>query len=665
MKQWIAFQIFEFKRFSKKRFRLTTSTVLIFLSLLFVQIGAGKYQKIILQQQQFQDLEKLKVTMYVTYTQYGTYGIRYMFVPDPVYVLFINSGVIDDINAYVDSGERLKIYNSLKGSNLFQVKKSNFTDFSGIILFFGGLLAALYGIDCFSKQKYLKFLESVIKKSGHVYIYLLLSRLLILLGLLAIITGGAILVIYLNGLPFSFNSYFFNFLLLMLLITLYFFFLGAIFSTVRSKVSGITTLLTCWFILVLIIPASFNYYIAQTSKLMTSIYQLEQKKLKLVMDFEKRAIKEAGTFNYGKEVTDRKKKVILSYYESELKKINELEVELRSQMKKYIHRLHRMSLVFPTTFYLSSCGEISGTGYQNIMAFYKYVHDSKQDFFKFFMDKVYFSENASNFAQVEPFIKGDENVFRSHSRLPVLFVWGLLIAFVHIFVLLWISYSRYKGFIASLCPKSPFNKSPVDLDLKKEEFKVLECEEGIYMEFIYNTFAGKPGDKGRKGDPGTVRVNGVDITNEKGPHDFFYICHPDHFPGEVKTGDFLLFIARLLKVPGRHVREIARTYKLDECMGKKIKTLKKIDKGNLVLAVLSMTGSEVYLVEDAALNMPIEFAVGLKEKMEQLAKSGALVIYITSTDQVFDRGAEKGPGIYETAAWKQLVEHYKELYGIR
>ena len=159
------------------------------------------------------------------------------------------------------------------------------------------------------------------------------------------------------------------------------------------------------------------------------------------MDFEKRAIKEAGTFNYGEEVTDRKKKVILSYYENELKKINESEVELRSQMRKYIHRLQRMSLIFPTTFYLSSCSEISSTGYQNIMAFYKYVHDSKQDFFKFFMDKVYFSKNASNFAKVEPFIKGDENVFRSHSRLPILFGWGLLIAFVHILILLWISYS--------------------------------------------------------------------------------------------------------------------------------------------------------------------------------------------------------------------------------
>jgi hypothetical protein len=31
---------------------------------------------------------------------------------------------------------------------------------------------------------------------------------------------------------------------------------------------------------------------------------------------------------------------------------------------------------------------------------------------------------------------------------------------------------------------------------------------------------------------------------------------------------------------------------------------------------------------------------------------------LTSTDQVFDRSAEKGPGIYESTSWKKLVDHY-------
>lgn len=665
MKQWIAFQIFEFKRFSKKRSRLLTMIILVLLSLLFVQIGAGKLKKMHREKQVFQDLEKLKVSMYVTYTQYGTYGIRYIFMPAPIFVLFINSGVIDNVNAYVDSGERLKIYNPLIGSNLFQLKKYAFTDFSGIILFFGSLLAALYGIDCFSRQKYLKFLASLIKRSGNVYIYLLLSRLLILLGLLVIITGGAIVVILLNGLSFSFNTSFFNFLLLLLLITLYFFFLGTVFSTSRSRSTGLNALLTCWFILLFIIPASFHYYIAKSSELMTSIYQLEQEKLKLVMDFEKRAIKDAGAFKYGEEATDARKKVILSYYENELKKINELEEKIRSQMKKYTHRLQRLSLIFPTTFYLSSCSEISSTGYQNIIEFYKYVQDNKKAFFKFFMDKVYFSEDASNFAKVEPFIKGDENVFPSHSRLPFLFGWGLLITSLHILILLIVSYSRYKRFIAASSPKSRYDKSPVDLDLNKEELKVLECEEDIYMDFIYNTFAGKTVDKSQKGDPGTMKVNNRDITVEKSPYDFFYVCHPDHFPPEVKTKDFILFTGRLLKVPGSDVEAIAMNYSLNSIISKKISALKKIEKGSLVLAVLSMAKREVSLVEDAALNMPIEFAVRLKEKMDQMAKEGALVLYITSSDQVFDRSAEKGPGIYETTSWQQLVDHYKELHGIK
>ena len=118
-----------------------------------------------------------------------------------------------------------------------------------------------------------------------------------------------------------------------------------------------------------------------------------------------------------------------------------------------------------------------------------------------------------------------------------------------------------------------------------------------------------------------------------------------------------------MKVPGSRVREIISTYSLNTVMSKRIKAFDKMKKGNLVLAILSMAASEVYLVEDAALKMPIKFAIRLKEKMEQKVEENALVLYITSTDQVFDRSAEKGPGIYKTKAWEQLVDHYKELYG--
>jgi ABC-type transport system involved in cytochrome c biogenesis ATPase subunit len=138
-----------------------------------------------------------------------------------------------------------------------------------------------------------------------------------------------------------------------------------------------------------------------------------------------------------------------------------------------------------------------------------------------------------------------------------------------------------------------------------------------------------------------------------------------YFPPEVKTGDLVRFYGRLLKVPAGAIEDIVKTCSLNSIMNKKIKALKKIQKGDLVLAIFSMAKSEVYLVEDAALNMPIEFAVRLKDKMVQAAKGGALVLYLTSTDQVFDRSAEKGPGIYKSTSWIQLVDHYKELHDIK
>ncbi|MCU0288920.1 MAG: hypothetical protein MUF15_21310 [Acidobacteria bacterium] len=102
----------------------------------FVQTGIGIYKSIIENKEKFQDIEQLKVKQYISYSQYGSYGFRVLFIPSPLSIFFVNSSVISELTANVDSGERLNIYNSFKDHSavsgysrcLFMCSKSGYRE---------------------------------------------------------------------------------------------------------------------------------------------------------------------------------------------------------------------------------------------------------------------------------------------------------------------------------------------------------------------------------------------------------------------------------------------------------------------------------------------------------------------------------------------------------
>jgi hypothetical protein len=146
MNTFLKFFRFEARRFCSKRNAIIVGLLFVF-ALGILQVSAWNYAGTIKQKKEFQEIEKNKVSKIINNRIYGIYGYRTIFIGAAFGIFFSESAVVRDVNSFVDSGERLNIYLPMKGKHIFDLKKSGFMDLSGIILFFGSLLALLYGID--------------------------------------------------------------------------------------------------------------------------------------------------------------------------------------------------------------------------------------------------------------------------------------------------------------------------------------------------------------------------------------------------------------------------------------------------------------------------------------------------------------------------------------
>lgn len=649
--------MFEAKRFFCKRNSILV-LIIILLSLVFLQYGIFEYKDILKRKEKFQEIEKIRVSKFINYRQYGAYGFRMLFVPSPISIFFINSGVIPDVTSYVDAGERLKLYLPLKGKNIFKMIRSNFTDFSGIILFFGTLLSILYGFDTFRGKEYMKFLSSL-SSDRKVFFSMVISRgLLLLLTFLAIISC-ALLLALVNGLFIPFDKFLRYFILMIFLVSLFFFVLGTVFSSIKSITMALTAVLSCWFILLYFIPTAVNIFIASRADLITPIYELELNKLKIIMDFEKRSIEKAGIFKSGEEVSDQKREVILGYFNNEFVKIHSLEDKMRNQMKKNKSLYQKISCFFITTFFVALNNEISSKGYENLLEFYGYIQKNKKKFSKRIMDRVYFS----NFSNVESFIKDDSNIYNSKSCLPNYFMLGLFVNLFIISSLLFFSLKVFRNLLFKVADFESNNTEMPDVNFKSGEFKVFHVEGDLFNNQLFCIMSGKA-KKTRNMKyryKGKFFINDVDMIETSAKRDFLYLCRIDHIPGEIKVRHFFDLITRMMDVSQTHVKEITSMFNINIFKDKRFKQLKKHEAGQIMLAILAMKKHSIYMINDAARGMSIDFAILLKERMETIKEAGELVIFLTTDDILMMRSDRSDTYFYETKAWSRVVDDYKRV----
>lgn len=663
MQTFISYFRLELKRFFGLRNKVIS--ILVFaLSLTFVQSGVNDYKNTLIQKEEFQELEKLKVTQHINYRQYGTSGTRMIFIPSPLSVLFINSGVLPEMTAHVDSGARLRIDNPLIGKNIFTLKKFGFTDFSGILLFFGSLLALFYGYETLYYKEYLKTLASISHRLP-VFACLLVARISMIALLMALLIGSALLLTYLNSVVIPVDANLFNFVLSILLVSGFFFILGTAVGTLKHRLTGIPALLICWFLLMFIIPAAVNNYIDYKSSFIKPLYGLEGEKVAIVYKFEKSALEKSLNPKFGEKPSEASKKLMLDYWNNEFQALSKLERDMLDEMRQSLSHLQWVSALFPTTNYITGTAEISSRGYENLMDFYENSIKLKEKFVKNYIDKVYFL----NFSRVEPFLKGDENVYLAPSRLPGMYGLGVLLTLFYIVLLTMFTYSRYREILFAIPAVGEDTRQHPDLKLTKGQFRVFSVESDVFLNRLYNIFSGRTrGDRppgrfiSRRQSPEwkgpRVFYEKKEISSEKYDGTFLYLCSPQNLPGDMTANDFFNFFTRLSRCSLKRRKELYREFNLPKTRKSRIAQLNKQEKAELLLSVAQMYDARIYLLFDAARGMTRYFTVKFKDQMNALAKNDGLVLYLTTDTIISEEILEDDVGgfIESTSNWIGMVE---------
>jgi hypothetical protein len=436
---------------SKRLFNRTSVSLFTFfllLSLYFVQTGINNYKSVIENKIAFQAIEKLKVQQYINYNQYGTYGFRILFIPSPLSIFFVNSSTISELTSNVDSGERLNIYNSFKGKALFAEKSGGFKDFSGVMLLLGSLLVLYFGYESIIHKDYSRFMCSLTNLKSF-FTSIILSRISIIFLFFLVICAVSLVLVQVQGIKLSPQDYLhFAFYIAGLQLTyIFFFILGTIAGSFKSRFTGFVIVIFSWFAFVFMAPGIVSTVTAKRADNIVSNYHLELQKLQQIMSFEKHAMNEVGPTT--KNNINSVKRLIESYWNNEFKKIQASEEMMENEMKKNIHLFETLSFFFPSTFYLAASDEISSKGYENFIRFFHYIRILKGDFVRFYLNHRYYSqssdhETTATTPKVKSFIKENENLFHAPSRLPRYLFLGTLITILYIVGLLGFSYHRFK-----------------------------------------------------------------------------------------------------------------------------------------------------------------------------------------------------------------------------
>jgi hypothetical protein len=341
----------------------------------------------------------------------------------------------------VDSGERLKIYNSFKGKTLFTEKSGGFKDFSGIILLFGSLFVLYLGYESLVYKDYMRFLADSVGPST-LFASILLSRILLLTMGFAFNVGLSLSLLKINDITLSGEAYshLAVYIGVMVLMLVFFFVLGSLGASFHSKFAGFAMIVSVWFVFVFLVPGTITMLTAQQVEDIESNYQLELDKLKTLMRFEERAREQAPLSKDWQKRASAVRKVAESYWDNEFSQIQAMERSLARKVEKNIRFFQRLSSLFPSTLYLSISNEISSKGYENFRQFFNYVHALKEKFVRYYAFKRFYGSSS----KIESFVKGNENVFCARSRLPCYFLMGIMLMAVYIAALGIVSYCRFK-----------------------------------------------------------------------------------------------------------------------------------------------------------------------------------------------------------------------------
>ena len=628
-----------------------------FLALLFLHDGVVRYKNTKENLSNFTRIEQTKVKKFHYYTQYGTYGFRVLFMPSPISIFFSHSGVFPNLEGNIDVGERLNLYSSFKGENLFASEPGGYLDFAGLTILAGSLIFLFYGYDTLRWKEYIALISSFagIRKT---YLYLFYIRFLLLILFFTAVTISGILFVNIEGVPLGGSellklAYFQG---VFSLVSLFFFSIGAALGNIKDKPLAITCIIMIWIFSLYLVPVVINKILSGSIETMTTEYELELKKLVLLMDFDTNIIRADGKNTLGKVYRPVISDMLRDFMSKGYKKILELEQKFERTMKNKIALYRDLAICYPTGFFNSTSKELSSRGYESVTSFYRHTRELKEKFSEFYLEKKIQSDKG----EIESFIKNGENVFYGKTDIPPMNLWGIAVTILYIFGVLWICVYFNRRSYVDIPAKELRKLSETRFDFNRGEMRILYTEIENFTLILSKLFSGQGNSLKKKGFSGKINWTGSNLTEFPYMDQYTYICPALAIPTEITAGDFLFFIAGLSGIPNAERDQIINSSPINNVTKKKFKSLQTFEKAEVLLLVSQFKNCPVYLFHNTAFGLASGFASRFKHYMETLSKKGAFVLYITTDDYVRkEKRSREISGVTESLYWSRVVDQMK------
>lgn len=441
-----AFLRFEWRRlFAEKKNLIFLGAIALF-SAYFTWSGLNEYRQFQSEKKIFIKFEKEKIAQFANYAQYGAFGFRLLYEASPLNLFFVNSSVLQDVESNIDSLEAIEIESSFKGKKLF-LKRGYFKDFAGIPFIFGSLFMLYMGHLALVGPAYLRFMSD--RMPLRKFYRLTTAARLIWLDLFFILLGlGLFFMVRFYGVPFSGaeRNIFLLYLLFLVLLLDFIYLLGQ-WITVLLKFRKIFFLwfFIVWFICIFLLPEFNRISVFNQSLVLESAEKVNLDKFHNLMALEKkfRDYLKVNPSTPLDQIRQMQKKFAVQFLSNSYLMNTGLETKYQRDVERVIASHERQSVLFPTTFYQFLTGEVSGKGFYGYLDFMEYIMKLRNRFMQFYMKKRYEDNNAV----IESFVKGDENIFHSRSRLPDTFWFGVLVAMLYGVVLYLLTFRRLRRLV--------------------------------------------------------------------------------------------------------------------------------------------------------------------------------------------------------------------------
>jgi len=618
MKTFNAFLALEGKRFFSMRNRVVMLAFLV-LCLGVLYLGILQYRDLEKRKAEFLDVIQQKTENFQNYQQYAGYGIRLYYMPGPLNPLFANSGLFSELTGEFDQGEKLNIFSLLKGKNIFAEKPGKLIDFSGLFLFLGSLMALYSGYEAFRSREYLRFLASLFGYR-RVFVFLWLSRAIWLIFYFTAMLLCAVLLLLLSGINIpGTTGFLLAFLVIKLMLMIFFFSLGCLANSLGER-NARYFLMLAWFLFVYLLPVFTNKIIEATSRNIAPNTQSELTKLNDLMAYERWFADEGRRTNPIDATLN---------YQNYYAKIRAEEDKSASQISRYIHLRQYVSIISPSTFYLSVTGELGSQGYRGIDGFYKKERELKNGFIDFYIKKrIEEKKNAlqkKTSPQVESFRDLNEYIFTGQSRIPKGFFWGVLITLLYIGLSAGLAYLFYIQYLFSIPEENLQGLEGLEIEINERVSNAVLGRGVALKSHLYNVLSGRS-----KKFPGIVAVNNERIGTSSSKIDFVYLFRPKEIPTDIRVKDLLAFVGRISGISKDVLNELISRLDIKEKTEDNISDLPIETQGKILLEIILLTQKPVYMFYDFARYMPADFLKDFIDRLKQVKEQGASILYLTN-----------------------------------